>query len=466
MKRLITLLAALSLLATACLGGDGGGTAEGDGTEGDGGGGGGGGEVNVLGAFVEVDADNFEQSAIEPFEEETGIEVTYEGSADFETLARTRVEGGNPPDVMLFPQPGLMADLARAGDLRDLSEVVEVDALRDSLVEGLFANGVVDGTLVGIPYKLSLKSLVWYPVPEFSEAGYEVPETYEDLISLSEQMVQDGNTPWCIGIEASGSTGWVITDWVEDIMLRTAGPEAYDQWAIGELPFDSPEVSSAVEEMARIWFADGFVPGGTTGILTTTFGDAPSGLFADPPDCWLHRQASFITGFFPEDAEVGTDVDFFPFPEFEGSDVEGNPALVAGDLAVLLTDNPNAEQFVEWLAQQEAGEGWVEAGGFLSPHAGIDTSLYPNDVARRQGEFVAEAAFSKFDASDLMPGAVGAGAFWTEMVEYVNSGGENLSQHLQAIDEAWPEDIRGTGVGQGADEIGSGGGGGATETEG
>jgi alpha-glucoside transport system substrate-binding protein len=460
----------LSLLATACLGGDdsssSGGGGDGDGTEGTNGGSGG--TINVLGALIDQDADDFLASAVEPFEEETGITVEYEGSGDFETLARTRVEGGNPPDVMLFPQPGLMADLARSGDLRDLEGIVDVEALRESLVAGLFANGVVDSTLVGVPYRLNYKSMVWYPVPEFEDDGYTVPETWEDMVALSQQIVDDGKTPWCIGMESSGATGWVATDWIEDIMLRTAGADKYDQWVTGELRFDSPEVTAAVEELGKIWFADGFVKGGTTAIVTTPFGDSPNGLFDDPPSCYMHRQASFITGFFPEDVELGTDVDFFPFPAMPSvgdAQIDGNPALVAGDLAVLLTDNPAAEEFMKWLADPAAGEAWAESGSFLSPHGDFDTSLYPTDIVRRQGELIAEAPFSKFDGSDLMPGAVGAGQFWAAMTEYVNSGGEGLQEALTSIDEAWPEDLRGKGVGTGAEDVG-GGGGGAEATEG
>lgn len=452
--RIAAFVGALSLLVTACLGSGGG--EEGSGGGGTEGGGGGGGTVNVLGAVIDQDADNFIAAAIEPFEEETGNTVEYEGSGDFETLARTRVEGGNPPDIMLFPQPGLMADLARGDNLRDLEGVVDVEQLRGSLVEGLFANGVVDGTFVGVPYRLNYKSIVWYPVPEFEENGYEIPETYDQMVELSQQIVDDGNTPWCIGMESSGATGWVATDWIEDIMLRTAGDEAYDQWVTGQLRFDSPEVRTAIEEMGRIWFAEGFVRGGTNAIVTTPFGDAPNGLFEDPPACFLHRQASFITGFFPEDVELGTDVDFFAFPTMDVPD-EGNPALVAGDLAVLLTDNPAAEEFIQWLAQPEAGEAWAEDGSFLSPHADFDASLYPTDIVRRQGELVSSAPFSKFDGSDLMPGSVGAGAFWTQMVEYVNQGGGDPTSALQAIDEQWPEDLRGKGIGEGADEIGGGG---------
>ena len=430
--RILPLLAALALFASACLGGggdDGGG--EGGG-EGGGDGDLSGASVSVLGALIDQDQDRL-QLAFDQFTEQTGATVEYEGSADFETLIRTRVEGGNPPDIALFPQPGLMADLA--DDLVAL-DFLETDRIQENLVGGLYDLGVVDGEFVGLIYRLSLKSLVWYPVPEFSDEGYEIPETIDELLALTEEIREDGNTPWCIGIESGPATGWVITDWIEDLMLRTAGPDAYDQWVDGELAFDSQEVTDAADIFSQIALTDGNVLGGTQGILTTPFGDAPTPMFNDPPNCFLHRQASFITGFFPDDVVLGEDVDFFPFPPADGS--EGNPALIAGDLASMFNDTAAARALMEFLATPEGGEPFASEGAFLSPWTNFDSSVYPDEFTQRQGEFIAEASAARFDASDLMPADVGAGTFWTEMVSWIN-GEVALEEALSTIEQSFPE---------------------------
>jgi alpha-glucoside transport system substrate-binding protein len=283
--------------------------------------------------------------------------------------------------------------------------------------------------------RLSLKSLVWYVPEAFEEGGYEIPETWEDMYALSEQMVEDGNTPWCIGIESSAASGWVATDWIEDIMLRLHGGDAYDDWVVNELPFDSPEVREAIEGyLDPIWFGEGMVFGGSPNINQTSFGDSVLGLFDG--SCLMHRQASFIEGFMPEDVVVGEDVDFFYLPEIEEADV-GAPVLIAGDLAAAYTDNPSIADFFEYFSTSESGEPWAGEGAWLSPFEEFNTDAYADESLAAQGEIVADADFARFDGSDMMPGAVGAGAFWTEMVNYVQRDGEDLDTALANIDAAW-----------------------------
>lgn len=418
--------AVLALALSACGGDDSEGTAAG------------GGEVTILGGWVDTDADNFRE-AITPFEEETGIEITYTGSPDFETQLITRIEGGNPPDVA-FPPPGLLQGFAESGDLRPLDGVVDVDALEEATIAGFLDTARVDDAVYGVPFRVTLKSLVWYPKEPF-ESAYTTPETWQQLQDLTATLRDgDGPAPWCLAIEASGSTGWVVTDWIEELLLRTAGPDAYDRWVAGELPFASPEVTRAAEMFADLALTEGNVLGGRQGMLQTPFGDAPLPMFEDPPACLMHRQASFITGFFPDDVTVGEDVDFFYFPPAPGvGEYDGEPVLGAGAFGTLMTDNPAAEQFVEFLTRPEAGQAWAEAGGFLSPYESFDTSLYPDESTRRQAQILRDADVFRFDASDLMPGPVGAGAFWSEMVAWI-SGQQELQESLENIDAAWPDE--------------------------
>ena len=389
--------------------------------------------VNIFGAFVDTDAERFEAS-MEPFEEETGIQIEYEGSGDFESLITVRTEGGDPPDIAAFPQPGLMQDMVDRGNVVDLSTFMSDEYLQGQYDQSWLDLAQYDGMMAGVWYRASVKSLVWYPVPEFSEAGYEVPETWDEMIALSEQMVEDGNTPWTIGIESSGATGWVATDWLEDIMLRIHPPEVYDRWINGDLKFDSPEVREAMGYLEQIWKNPDFVRGGTQSILTVPFGDAPTPMFSDPPKAFLHRQASFIPGFFPDDVTVGEDVDYFYLPPIDQE--QGRPVLGAGDLFSAMQDSPEVRAVMRWLSTGESTKAWLQAGGFVSPHADTPLEWYPSDVERGYAEILQNADTFRFDASDMMPGQVGTGAFWTGMVDWVN--GEPLDEVLPAIDDAWP----------------------------
>ena len=377
----------------------------------------------------------FEENFVE-FEERTGIDVVGEGSPDFETLSVVRAEAGDPPDIYNFPQPGLMASMARDGFLIDLGQFITQEELAEHYSQSWIDLGTVDGTLVGIWHGADVKSLVWYPKAEFEAAGYTIPETWDELLALSDQIAADGTAPWCVGIESGGATGWPGTDWVEDIMLRTASPEAYDQWTRGELPFSSPEVQNAFEMMGDIWFTEGYVLGGTTSILSTNFGDAPLPLFDDPPSCFLHRQASFIPNFFPDGSEVGVDVDYFYLPPIDPE--FGNPVLGSGNLISMGRDTPAVREVVKFLITGESVRAEVEAGNVVAPHMDASLDWYPNDITRCYAEILQGADTFRFDGSDLMPGEVGAGSFWTGVVDYVS--GEDLDTVLQTIDESWPSE--------------------------
>ena len=390
--------------------------------------------VSMFGAFVDEDARRFENS-VAAFEEMSGIDIQYEGSGDFESLIQVRVDGGNPPDIGGHPQPGLVAGLVSQGAVVDPSAFLGMDFLERQYSQGWIDDSTLGGQVAGVWYRGNIKSLVWYPKDKFDAAGYEIPTTWEELIALSDQIVADGGTPWCIGIESAGATGWVATDWIEDILLRTQPPAKYDEWTTGELAFDSPEIRNAIDVMSQIWMNEDYVLGGSVGILQTPFGDAPTPMFDDPPSCWLHRQASFIPAFFPDGTEIGVEVDFFYLPGIDPA--YGDPMLTAGDIAVMYTDRPEVRAVMAYLATGESMKGWVEAGGFIAPHQDSDLSWYPSDVDRRFAELLLASEVTRFDGSDLMPGAVGAGSFWTGMSDWVN--GTDVDTVLPEIDAAWPQ---------------------------
>ncbi|HSM55708.1 MAG TPA: ABC transporter substrate-binding protein [Candidatus Sulfomarinibacteraceae bacterium] len=393
-----------------------------------------GGVVTVFGAFVDDEARLFEES-IRVFEERTGIDVQYEGSSEFETLILVRDEAGDPPDVAALPQPGLMRDFAEKGSLVALpGEIVEqIEANYTPVWLDLGSSG---GTPYGVFHRVNVKSLVWYPVPEFEEAGYEIPETWDELEALQQQIVDDGGTPWCVGIESGGATGWVATDWVEDLMLRLHGPDVYDQWVNHEIPFNDDRVREAVETMGEIWLDPDLAYGGTSYILTTPMGDSPNPMFDDPPGCWLHRQGNFITGFFPDEvqADLASHVGVFGFPAINPE--YGIPMLGGGDQFVMFEDRPEVRRFMEFLATGESGEAWARAGGAVFPHQDLSLDTYGNEIERQIAELLQEAEVFRFDGSDNMPGAVGAGSFWTGMVDYIS--GSDLDSVLQNIEDSWP----------------------------
>ncbi len=396
-------------------------------------------EFTIFTPWVAADG-KLVESMLAYFAEATGADVKHTGSDSFEQQIVIDTQAGSPANIAVFPQPGLAADIASKGYLSPLD-----DATRQWLIDNYGAGQSwvdlstypdKDGNpqLFAFPYKADVKSLVWYVPENFEDAGYEVPKTMEDLKALTEQIVADGGTPWCIGIGSQAATGWPATDWVEDMMLRTQPPEVYDQWVKNEIPFDDPRVVAAIEEFG--WFAknDKFVDGGAAAVASTDFRDSPKGLFSSPPKCYMHRQASFIPSFFPEGTKLGQDANFFYFPAYAEKDL-GRPVLGGGTLFAITKDSPTARAFIEWLKTPIAHEVWMAQSGLLTPFKGVNLDAYANDTLRGEGKILTEATTFRFDGSDLMPGKIGAGSFWTGMVDYV--GGKDATDVAHEIQQSW-----------------------------
>ena len=395
-------------------------------------------EVTVDGPFTDADEVKFKES-YKPFEEATGIVINYIGNKEFEGSISIRVDAGDAPDIADFPQPGLLANFVRTGKIVDVSTFIPEDWLKQQYNDSWLEMGTMAGPdgdmMAGVWYRFNGKSLVWYPKDDFDAAGYEIPTTWDELIALSDMIVADGDSPWCVGIESGAATGWPATDWMEEFMLRTTSLENYDAWVAGTLPFTSPEVKNAAETLAEIWFKDGYVYGGTAGIVSTFFGDSPAPMFEEPPKCWLHKQGNFITGFFPEGAEAGVDYGFFYLPPIDPA--YGKPFLVAGDIMAMFDDRPEVRALMEYFTVPESAKGWLETGGALATHKTATPDMYGVALERGIAALVSEATSFRFDGSDLMPGEVGAGSFWKGMTDWV-SGAADLDTVLAEIDASWP----------------------------
>ena len=392
----------------------------------------------MAGPFVDADAVKFKES-VKDFEKLTGITIQYEGSKEFEASIAIRVDGGNPPDIADFPQPGLLENFVKKGQVVDLNKVLDMEKVKKNYIQSWLDMGTMEGPngkiMAGIWGRVNGKSLVWYNKKEFDAAGYKVPTTWKELEELQKMIISDGDTPWAIGIESGAATGWPATDWLEEMMLRTNSLEDYDRWVKGELKFDSPQVRKALKALTDIWFADGMVYGGRKGIATTSFGDSPKVMFEKPPKAWLHKQGNFVTSFFPENLKANVDYDFFYLPGIDPK--YGKPVLVAGDIYAMFNDRPEVRMVMQYFATGASVEKWVRSGGAISPHLDSKLEWYSNPVDRKVAETIQNATSVRFDGSDLMPGAVGAGAFWKEMTAYV-SGSKSLDEALKAIDAAWP----------------------------
>ena len=430
-RSIFGLLLILSMVAAAC----GGGSLEGE-------------EVFITGALVGNDAAGFQEN-FDSFTEETGIIVSFQGSDNFEQEVQIQMESGDTPDIALWPQPGAVVDAAQRGYLVSLEDLgVDMDEYRASFSSYIVGLGEVDGAHYGGAHAFNLKSIVWYQPAEFEARGYSIPSTWDEMIALADQIVADGMTPFCFGMYSNGASGWLATDWMEDIMLRTGeGTATYDKWVSHDIPFNDPVVKNAATFLSQIMHTEGYVVGGTDAIVSTYFGNAQDPMFEKDangnPGCFMHRQASFITSFWPEAAQAGagSETTVFPFPAMD----DGLPkaALGAGDMFGVFNDRVATIEVVNYMLSNDFFEAAAQRpdNSRIYGHVDFDTSLYSKDITRVLADTItgalAENAF-RFDASDLMPPEVGAGSFWKEMMNLAVEGPGYIDTALNNIETSWP----------------------------
>jgi alpha-glucoside transport system substrate-binding protein len=379
------------------------------------------------------------KKVISVFEKSTGATVKHSCSQSSEQQIVIDIKAGSPSNISVFPQPGAAADQAKAGALVPLGDKTR-DFVKTNFAAGsswadlgTYANKAGKKEFFGLFYNVNVKSLVWYIPENFKEKGYKVPKSMEELQALTKKMAADGGAkPWCIGLGSDAATGWPATDWVEDFMLRTQTPAVYDGWVDNSIKFNDKRVVEAIEAYGAFAKNDAYVDGGAQAVATVSFKDSPKGMFGSPPKCYMHRQASFIPAFFPEGK--ADEADFFYFPSYAGKKL-GNPVLGGGTIMTITKDSKGSRAFMEFLQHPQAHETWMAEGGFLTPHKGADINKYKNKALKKQGEILLGATTFRFDGSDLMPGAIGAGSFWKGMVNY--SGGQSAQQVADEIQKSW-----------------------------
>ncbi|MEV1143080.1 ABC transporter substrate-binding protein [Micromonospora sp. NPDC049799] len=394
-------------------------------------------KVSIYSSIREIEADRLEQSW-EQFSKCTGIEIDHEGSGEFEAQLGVRVDGGNAPDIAFIPQPGLLKRFADGGKLKAASADTKAMAEANYPADWL-KYSTVNGTFYGAPLGSNVKSFVWYSPKTFKEKGWTVPQSWDDLIKLSDTIAASGTKPWCAGIESGDATGWPATDWIEDLMLRTQTPEVYDQWTSHGIPFNDPKVAEALDRAGTILKNEKYVNGGFGGvksIATTSFQEA--GVPITTGKCALHRQASFYANQWPEGTKVAEDGDVFAFYFPAIDPAKGKPVLGGGEFVAAFADRPEVQAVQTYLASGEHANSRAKIGDWVSANNKLDLANVANPIDKLSVQILQDkSSVFRFDGSDLMPAAVGAGTFWKGMVDWVN--GKDTATVLQGIESSWPK---------------------------
>jgi len=348
---------------------------------------------------------------VAPWEQKTGAKVSYTGTRDINTILATGVASGVLPDLAGLPGPGQMQEYYKAGALKPLDTAIDLNAYKTNTAKALVDLGTTpDGKIGGIFIKAAVKGLIWYS-PKLHDYSASPPKTWDDLKTQATANKGAANSIWCVGLESGAASGWPGTDWIEDFVLRMAGPQVYNDWAAGKVTFSDPKIKGAWQAFGDV-IANSY--GGAATVNTTNFAAGGDPLFKSPPGCEFHHQASFITGLGAfKTLKSGTDYNFFPFPDIDpqyAGAVEG-----AADMFGMFHDTDAAKSLMAWLVTPEAQDIWVKIGGALS--ANKLATDYPDDISKRSADLLTNSKIFVFDASDLMPNALQQ-AFLTGIVDY------------------------------------------------
>ncbi len=357
--------------------------------------------LNVAADWSGAEQANFEK-VLAQFSSETGAKVNYTSyGSNVATTLNTKIAGGDPPDVAVIPQPGLLKSLVKAGDLIPLSDST-LAIVKKYYSQDWIDLATLDGKTYGVWFKGSNKSTVWYNTKVYQNAGATVPKTWDDFVSALKR-VSDSGVP---GLSIGADVGWPLTDWFENVYLRTAGPAKYDQLTNHEIPWTDPSVIDALTILSKLWSETALIE---LGGAQRTFGDSVTEVFGDPPKAGTVYEGDFVAGNITSQTKsvIGTDAKFYDFPSINGSD----PAVVGGgNAAVQLKDNKGAAALMNYLASPEAATIWVKLGGFTSPNNGVAASSYPDDTSRQIADALVNAKTFRFDMSDQAPSAFGGTA--------------------------------------------------------
>jgi alpha-glucoside transport system substrate-binding protein len=409
---------------------------------------------------------------VAPWTQQTGGQMNFTGTRDLTAVLTTRIQAGNPPDIAILPNPGLVQQYANANNLKPLNTMLDLPTIQQQYSSQWLDLGTVNGNIYALPMKATNKGIIWYNPKTFSSNNWQVPTTWDEMIALSNTIVSAGGTPanpWSVGVEAAQASGFPATDWIAQIFLTKYGGPAYDQWVNHEIPWTDARVKDAWNMFGAVISTPNYVAGGSAAILATNFQDASYLPFQDPPAAAMYYEGDFVQGFitaqFP-DLVGGEDFNFFPFPSISAAASgaatgtpspaptgtspaaspapTGSPSVTASpsgtasptgtpltataitggsDLIVAFKDTPAVRSFIAYLATPQAQEIWVKRGGFTSVNNAVNPSSYPDDISRASAQLLVSAPLFRFGAGDIMPGAMQT-AWWAATLQYIQNPGQ------------------------------------------
>ncbi|HJQ43829.1 MAG TPA: extracellular solute-binding protein [Jatrophihabitantaceae bacterium] len=389
-------------------------------------------KYTVLGQWTGAEQAAF-QAVINAFDKATGAKGTYTPAAggDEATVLGTQVNAGHPPDIAMLALPGAISQYAKAGKLQALGSDAE-KAVSDNYAKVWTDLATVNGKVYGVPFDASNKSTVWYRAQATADAGLPEngPSTWDDFLK-GLKTLNDSGVP--VPLSIGGGDGWTLTDWFENVYIRTAGIDNYDKLTHHQIKWTDDTVKTALETLKQLW-GDSSLIGSPAAALKVPFTGSVDNTFKNGAKSAVVFEGSFVATTITGDklpAKVGTDAKFFPFPSVNGS----KPVIVGGgDFAVGFTTNKAVQPFLAYLATPEAAKAIVgtAGSGFLSANKNLATGDYSNPTSGELGKQIVDAGDNfRFDMSDQAPAEFGGTpnqGEWADLQTFLRNGNVAAAQ--------------------------------------
>ena len=224
------------------------------------------------------------------------------------TKMKVAIAGNQMPDIFTYWSGETFDTLVDTNKLGNITEQLNNDPeFKDNVLPGGFDTFTYDEEIYGIPVLFSAVSL-WYNNEIFEENGLTPPTTYDELLTVVDELNAKDITP----ITVSGKDRWPILHWYSYLVERIGGTEPFEKAKNGETDFSEPVFIEAAEKLQELAIdRKGFV----NGFLGLDYAAAES-LFVNERAA-MYLQGEWAMNAFLDD-EFANKVGFVPFPTIDG----------------------------------------------------------------------------------------------------------------------------------------------------
>ena len=365
---------------------------------------------------------------------ELGIKIKYEPVSDAETFIIDNPNSSS--SIAIIPNPQGVVNLAERKLIYSLDDVL-VD---NNSIFNLYPNHLIsivshEDSIYGGWTRLFPNSLIWYDISKFEQHNITF-DSFETLLKDTKKIADKGISPWCANSESSASTGWIQTNWMEDVLLTKYGPKVYDKWSKLQINASNVKIFLSIKHIEDFIFYDNHIYNGPGSIINKEFRNLPKVLLDDSTECFMSWSGHYFRYFIPEDYQYLKDFAVTNVPKINFE----NSVVGIGDNIVLTKDNELSKKVISKILSKNFGEIWssYQDTEFISANQNFNQQIINNELTKYEYSIVHDALqkdLFRYDASEIMARSIGSNLLWELFEEYIREGPQNLVKLLNQLDK-------------------------------